>query len=112
MICFIGVTGDIRESKVYTQESNPFNRQIFTLLHHVYKNYHYTFFQDVGQYLPADNETYTFGNFSVTSSKYETKSQYFLKKLTVNDFTKVIYIEENKHFWLCFFFKDCANFVF
>ncbi|XP_053378702.1 receptor-type tyrosine-protein phosphatase kappa-like [Mercenaria mercenaria] len=37
---------------------------------------------DVGKYLPADNETYTFGNFIVTSSKCETKSQYVLKKLS------------------------------
>ncbi|XP_060560020.1 receptor-type tyrosine-protein phosphatase kappa-like [Ruditapes philippinarum] len=44
--------------------------------------------KDVGQYLPADNETDTFGNFSVTSSKYETKSQYILKQLTVKDNTK------------------------
>ncbi|XP_053379859.1 receptor-type tyrosine-protein phosphatase S-like [Mercenaria mercenaria] len=40
---------------------------------------------DVGQYLPADNETYTFGNFTILSSKGETKPQYVLKKLSIRN---------------------------
>ncbi|XP_053378690.1 receptor-type tyrosine-protein phosphatase alpha-like [Mercenaria mercenaria] len=44
-------------------------------------NQHY----DVGKYLPADNETYTFGNCTVMSSKCETKPQYVLKKLSIRN---------------------------
>ncbi|XP_060585328.1 receptor-type tyrosine-protein phosphatase alpha-like [Ruditapes philippinarum] len=36
-----------------------------------------------GQYLPADNKTYICGNFTVTSSKCETKQQFVVKKLTI-----------------------------
>ncbi|XP_053379861.1 receptor-type tyrosine-protein phosphatase alpha-like [Mercenaria mercenaria] len=40
---------------------------------------------DVGQYLPADNETFTFGNFTVMSSRCETKPQYDMKKLSIRN---------------------------
>lgn len=48
-------------------------------------------FKDVGIYLPADNETYTYGDFTVTCSKCETKPQYTVNKMTIKHANKVTY---------------------
>lgn len=58
---------------------------IVGLLH----RYFFLAFQDIGIYLPADNETYRCGEFTVACSKFETKSQYTIKKLSIKHTNKV-----------------------
>ena len=45
--------------------------------------YLYDFFKHVGEYLPADNQEVTHGDYEVKSTKVKSNTQFILRRLAI-----------------------------